>query len=58
MIINKEIMMERYRKCKAFIRSPFEEFTTKLIDKCNDCVIWYHLYNLDNVKTPMEECYF
>ena len=56
MITNKEIMMERYYKCKAFIRSPFEEFTTKLIDKCNDCVIWYHLYNLDNVKTPMEEC--
>ena len=20
--------------------------------------IWYHLYNLKNVKTPMEECYF
>ena len=22
------------------------------------CVIWYHLYKLKNVKTPMEECYF
>ena len=22
------------------------------------CAIWYHLYNLKNVKTPMVECYF
>ena len=22
------------------------------------CAIWYHLHNLKNVKTPMEECYF
>ena len=22
------------------------------------CAIWYHLYNLKNVKTPMKECYF
>ena len=22
------------------------------------CAILYHLYNLKNVKTPMEECYF
>ena len=22
------------------------------------CAIWYHLYNLKNVETPMEECYF
>ena len=22
------------------------------------CAIWYHLYNLKNVKAPMEECYF
>ena len=22
------------------------------------CAIWNHLYNLKNVKTPMEECYF
>ena len=22
------------------------------------CVVWYDLYNLKNVKTPMEECYF
>ena len=20
------------------------------------CAIWYHLYNIKNVKTPMEEC--
>ena len=20
------------------------------------CAIWYHLYNLKNVKTPMDEC--
>ena len=43
-------MMERYCKCKAFILSPFEECTTKLIDKCNYCMIWYHLYNLYNMK--------
>ena len=22
------------------------------------CTIWDHLYNLRNIKTPMEECYF
>ena len=22
------------------------------------CAIWYYLYKLKNVKTPMEECYF
>ena len=22
------------------------------------CTLWYHLHNLKNVKTPMEECYF
>ena len=22
------------------------------------CAIWYHLYNLKNVKTPMDECLF
>ena len=26
--------------------------------KANYSAIWYHLYNLKNVKTPMEECYF
>ena len=22
------------------------------------CVVWFHLYNLKNVKTSMDQCYF
>ena len=47
---------------KHFLMSEFQYSILRILKgeykltNVMHCAIWYHMYNLKNVKTPMEEC--
>ena len=43
---------------KWHVNSGFWGYTTQDAPYVMHCAIWYHLYNLKHLKTPMEDGYF
>ena len=62
-IISHVTIQIRQISCITVFSNSFLARTVRVKDKLDysivmRCAIWYHLYNFNNVKTPMEQRYF